>query len=178
MIANIFTAVSASAYLTGIEQYLGAEFLDVNTAAQRMVWFPTADTFDGGRGRQNIAIGSKISKRTRFAGVTVRIWAKSSASNPTSVDEIRAVEQLLNKLIVALHDLGRGSYDIQGCTWQTDGQQILQYGRTVDLQIVLTIPVYKSDDDVLTVDNQTTTTMTTFVNANQDGTLVPFGGSV
>lgn len=153
MLADIYTAVSASAYLVGIEQRLGAEFLDEKSAPPRMVWVPVSDSFVAGdNGKRGTTDRLLRSVGTRVARVRVRIYAKASVD--TATDDIRAVETMLRSLITAISSEAHGDFAVEGGEWvSADGAELLEYGRAYDLTVSFNIPMYRNPvvDGITTV---------------------------
>ena len=165
MIADIYLAIIKSKYLEGIDTAIGAEFLDENASPPRMVWVPTADEFEFGGGVRAVFSQPKTPV-LRNAGVRIRVWGKASDSSET-VDDIRATEQLLNRVIVALSDCAHGSVAFNSAEWvAADGQEVAQYGRAIDLNVTFKVPVVRDMD----VDGITTAPITSLPADSMTGT--------
>lgn len=162
MIADIFTAVSASAFLAGVDQLIGGEFIEQHAAPPRMVWVPTNDSFRPGKIRTHTSASLPKSIGTRVAGVRVRIWGKGAGLGNVadSAGEVRAVEDLLRRLICAVHEKAFGSYNVESMNWVgQDGQELLQYGRCCDVSLSFEVPIYATNAEV-SLGNATITTVT------------------
>lgn len=144
MITDVFTAVSANAALTGVVSKIGAEFLDEFDVAPKLVWVPTNDTFTPGS--RNTSANSTFVKEPRqigirTAGARVRVWA---AGDGTPLGDINATEDLLRKLLVAVHETVFGSYRVQSMTWiGQDGAELTQLGRVCDVSLTFDMPIFK-----------------------------------
>lgn len=153
MLADIYTSIITSAYLVGIEQRLGAEFLEEKSAPPRMVWVPVGDSFvPGDNGKRSTTDRLLRSVGTRVARVRVRIYVK--ASMDTATDDIREVETMLRSLITAISSEAHGDFALEGGEWvSADGAELLQYGRAYDLTVSFNIPLYRDPvvDGVTTV---------------------------
>lgn len=165
MIADIYLAISQSPYLVGVEQDIGAENLDVNAVAPRMVWVPTGVRFERGGGVRSASRDEPRTPVTRYQSVKIRVWGKSLDSD-LPVDDIRAVENLINHLVVAINDGAHGSVTFEGGEW-VEGGEIAQYGRAFDVNCTFMIPVIRD----LRVDAQTSAEITTVNNADITGRM-------
>jgi len=145
LIADVFTAVASSSVLSGVTSKLGGEYLDEHAVAPRMVWVLTHDSFTSGKRQTGPNAKSPRSTGTRQAGVRVRVWGKASVSNPTSVDEVRSTEDLVRRLLSAVHEKAYGNYEVGSIDWLAgDGQELLQYGRGCDVHLTFEIPIYRT----------------------------------
>ncbi len=165
MIVDVFTTVSTdpliapvlsnpsdpqSALTSGYLQLLGSEFIQANDARPRMVWWPTQGGAESGWKKLTVDGGLSVDPKsfgTRKAGITVRIFAKSSADTSgnvaNSTEEIAAVEEAIRLLFGAMRRNLFGSMKYLGEVWLAqDGAPVLQYGRAVDLNFVIDIPLY------------------------------------
>lgn len=178
MIADIFTAVAASPVLTSaspgpvVTSQLGDEWMNVNAAPNRMVWVPTRDSVKPGRIAAGLTQGGRPARATatRVAGVTVRIWSKATADNTgnlrDSVAEILALEHLVRRLLVAVHQLSFGDYHVDGVLWgngdvDNAGGSIGAFGRFADVMLTFQIPIYMTDDEAGIVTTTTTSVQST-----------------
>lgn len=160
MLADVYLAVQAHAGLVGVEHAIGAEYLDVMSAPPRVVWVPTTDAIISGQGRRNTTAKEPKSLLTRRAGVRIRCWAKAEASDD-SVDEVRAVEELVRRVLVAIHETCFGSYEATGVEWiGGDGQEVAQFGRCADIVCTFEVPVTKDASALATLAVITTAEMT------------------
>lgn len=142
MLADIYLAVMAASDLAGIDHDIGAEHLSANAAPPRVVWVPTVDAVDRGQGRRNTAAKEPKSVMTRRAGCFIRCWAKSESEE--SVDDVRATEQLVNRVLVAIHEAAFGSYEVTAVEWvSSDGAELMQLGRCADIRVAFEVPVTK-----------------------------------
>ncbi len=171
MIADVYAAVSAHTLLSGVGQQLGAEFIDQHAAPPRMVWVPTTDGFRHGKRQTGASSKTPRSTGTRLAGVMVRVWGKASVGSPTAVDELRATEELVRKLLAVVHELGFGDYQVGSIDWvNSAGGELLQYGRCADVHLTFEVPIYKT----LAEDGLTTRTIASATHAGDvDFTGVP-----
>lgn len=153
MLADIYTSIIASAYLVGIEQRLGAEFLEEKSAPPRMVWVPVSDSFVAGdNGKRSTTDRLLRSLATRVARMRIRILVKGDVD--TATDDIREVETILRNLIAAISTEAHGDFAIEGGEWvSSDGAESFQYGRAYDLTVSFNIPLYRDPvvDGVTTV---------------------------
>lgn len=166
MIADIFVFFRDLPALAGVSQELGAEHINLNDAPPRIVWVPTSDQYRNGRVKnQALLTDKRRSVGTRVAGVRVRLWAAAApASTATSVEHVRACEELLRVFLLALHQHAYGAHEVTGITWiGGDGQEIGQLGRAVDVDITFDIPIFEtldeagSADALVTIGTQTMT---------------------
>lgn len=146
MIVDIYAQVIASPYLAGIEQALGAEFLDKQSAPPRMVWVPVGDSFVSGTNeKRNTSNKTMRAVATRNASVRIRVWSKAQAD--TAEADIAAIETTVRKLICAIHDAAVGDFELQGGAWVAEeGSEVLQYGRAYDLTVTFQIPIYRDPE--------------------------------
>lgn len=150
MIADIFEAVAERAELDGVELMLGGEFLDIQTTAARIVWVPTADSFRPGRIQAGLTPGDLTKPKsvgTRIAGVRCRVWAKADGAGNVadSVAEVRALEQLVERLVLAVHACCYGSFAVVALEWlDQDGAPLLQYGRACDVSFTFEVPIARA----------------------------------
>lgn len=168
-LADVYAVVSAEAILTGVtglRQEIGREFIDELANPPSIVWVPTRDSFEypGSYSApvpsgQNALRTKTLTPRalwTRWAGVTVRVWVETSDTNKTALADIRALEELVRKLFVAIDRCAKGSYKIEGLDWvDADGAELVQKGRACDLKLAFAIPITDEPDTVapLTVVN-------------------------
>ncbi len=160
MLADVYLAVKAHALLAGIDCAIGAEHIDANAAPPRVVWVPTADSITPGQGRRNTTAKEPKAVLTRRAGVRIRCWGKAEASDD-AVDDIRAVEELVRRVLVAIHETCFGAYEATAIEWVGgDGQEVAQYGRAADVVVAFEVPVMKDASPLATLAVITTAEMT------------------
>lgn len=154
MIADIYEAVRARPILAAFEHYIGGEFLDVNTEAPRFVWVPGRDRFRPGRIQTGLTPGDRAAPHsilTRIAGVKIRLYAKKAAGEGNVADtvgEVRALEDMARKLLVAIEQLAWGSWTADDLVWtDDDGAPLIQYGRAADLNVTFEVPIYETLDE-------------------------------
>lgn len=166
MIADIFEHFRDLSALAGIEQKLGAEHINLNAAPPRIIWVPMVDQYRRGRARGVTPIGEKRRHiGTRIAGVRIRLWAAAApASTATAVEHFRAAEELLRKMLLALHQQAFGIVSILGIEWiGGDGQEVGQLGRACELTVTFEIPIFEQLDEadvaeaLVTIGTQTMT---------------------
>lgn len=151
MITDVFTAVSAHSGLAGVECVLGAEYREELSRPPRLVWVPSSDTFEPGK-RINSPNSLPITNNprlndsvgTRWAGVKVLCWAETSDSTKTATADIAAAEDLVRRLLVAVHEKCFGSYRVLGMEWTgADGAELVQVGRACLVSLSFAIPIFK-----------------------------------
>lgn len=161
MLADIYLAVMAAPDLAGIDHEIGAEHLAANAEPPRVVWVPTVDGVVPGQGRRNTSVKEPKSVMTRRAGCFIRCWAKSNSES--SVDDVRAVEQLVNRVLVAIHEAAFGSYEVTAVEWvSADGGELMQLGRCADIRVSFDVPVTKTAS--------ATATLAVITSAEMEGT--------
>ena len=92
MLADVVALVNpllVAAFPT-LEVQIGGEFVTEQSAPPRMVWVPTADTFEGAEQHQ---AAEPRAIMTRVSGCDVHIWGAT----------VLATEQLIQTLIQTLH---------------------------------------------------------------------------
>jgi hypothetical protein len=142
VLTDVFTVVRTNAYLTGVDCQLGAESLAENGAPPRIVWTPTTDSFEPGKRINTPGLSTKEPKAfgTRRAGVRARVWA---VGNGTALGDIAACEELVRRLLAAVHQETFGSYRVESMSWVlADGAELVQLGRTCDVNLAFDIPVF------------------------------------
>jgi len=163
MLADVFTAVTAHALLAGVESQLGAESVEEISNPPRMVWVPTHDTFEPG---QRINTPGAITKSpksigTRWAGVMVHVWAETSNATKTPLADVAACEELVRKLLVAVHENAVGSYRVEGLDWvDADGAELVQKGRACNVRLAFAVPITRQPDTLATLAVVNTSGMT------------------
>jgi hypothetical protein len=153
MLTDVFSAVVAHSALSGVTCELGAEFVDENANPPRLVWRPTSDSFQPGQ-RVNVpGASAALSARQqrcigiRHAGVRIRVWAEGSGTTKTALGDINATEELVRKLLVAIHETCVGNYEVKGLDWVgADGAELIQQGRACDVSVSFAIPIFKDAD--------------------------------
>lgn len=163
---DIFTAVAAHAALAGVTSVLGAEYRDELASPQRCVWEPTVDSFEPGK-RINTTGPTREPRSigTRRAGVRIRVWAEGAGSLKTALGDIAATEDLVRRLLVAIHETTFGSYQVRSLEWlDADGAELVQQGRACAVFVVFDIPVFK--------DAATQAPLTVINSSGMEGTLV------
>lgn len=127
MLANIITSVVAElnrGRVKPIPSAIGEDQLDANTLPPRLVWVPSTDTFGPA---ESVGRGQL---RTRLAGCFCRVWGRDFAE----------AESLLNDLIVAVHAVSVGSYQLGNADWLTKGSATT-LGAACDLDLIFSVPV-------------------------------------
>jgi hypothetical protein len=139
-LAQIHSAIAAELNAgreAPIPVLLGDEHLEVHGSPPRIVCVPTTDTFapaeKGGVNPRPL--------RTRSIGSFWRVWAASH-------DE---AEQLLNDLIVAVHVVTGGCYQLGECDWLTKGA-LTHLGAACDLDVQFLTPITARSHATATVE--------------------------
>jgi hypothetical protein len=169
---DIFTAVSAHAALAGVVSVLGAEYRDELASPGRCVWEPTVDTFEPGKRMTGTSTAKEPkSIGTRHAGVRIRVWAEGASNLKTALADIAATEDLVRRLLVAIHETAFGAYQVRTLEWlDADGAELVQQGRACVVFVVFDIPVFK--------DAATQAPLTVINSSGMEGTLVLPTGDV
>lgn len=169
MLVDVFEAVSANANLASVTSVLGAERREEFDVPPRLVWMPSSDTFEAGK-RVNAPNSTTLTQHkqasvgTRWAGVRVLVWAESTAADKTPEADVRAVEDLVRKLLVAVHEECFGNYRVSGMEWTgADGAELVQQGRACLVSMAFAVPIFK--------DAPTTGTLAVINTSGMEGTL-------
>lgn len=171
MIADIFGLVIQQKVAQGIAAHIGAENVDyAGDDLPRMVWVPGIDTFRPGKIRTSIDDPSQESSPlrqsflTRVASVKVHLWAKSEKQKSTPLDDIRAMEDLLRRVLVAVRNTVPGNFTASDFLWsggRSEGQEIAENGRYGILSLSFEVPIYRTpEEEELTTAIATTETQT------------------
>jgi hypothetical protein len=166
-VVDIFTAVTAHASLVGVTSALGAEYRDEMASGSRMVWELTSDTFVKGQRTNMPGAQTREPKNigTRVAGVRVRVWGEGLAATKTPAGDIAAVEELVRKLLVAVHETCWGSYQVASLDWvAADGAELVQQGRCCDVGLRFDVPIMK--------DARVLASLAVITSAGMEGTAV------
>lgn len=151
MIADVFEAFAESEFLTavaGLEIKFGSEHLDDMSAPPRIVFAPVgAQSVVQGQAMRALPTDTPRLHVMRHESVRIRIWAKGEEDS--ALADARATEALLDRCIWALRHLARLEVKFDRTEWvAADGQEVLQYGRCVDLFASFAVPVVLSLGDV------------------------------
>lgn len=131
-VVDVLTAIS-TLLPGGTLTVIGDEFVGSNVTRPQSVAFALGqDAYQPPRQR-----GPPKSFRTRVATVQATIWGKGA--DKTVDGDIRAVESLLEALLVATERTVGGSYDVVGGQWMGAGPN--QNGRAYALTLTFDLPV-------------------------------------
>lgn len=111
--------------LAGVTFRTGGRRVAQHDRPPRIVWVPTRDAFTpatkGGTNPRSV--------RTRIAGVEAHVWGTT----------LEQAEDLVHRLVVALHRLAHGSYKVRTCVW--DKPEWMEHGEACVLAFEFAIPV-------------------------------------
>lgn len=151
MIVDVFEAFAESEFITsvdGVQVEYGAEYSDVNSAPPRIVWAPVgASAITQGQALRAKPTDLPRPHVMRQESVRIRIWGKGAED--TAISDARATEALLDRCIWALRHIANLAVSFERTEWvASDGQEVAQYGRCVDLFVAFSIPVALELGDV------------------------------
>jgi hypothetical protein len=147
-LADIILAINAR-LPAEVNKRFGSEFLAEAVAPPRVVWVPERDTF-GPPGRHGspatgISLGGARTFMTRIQQVAVHIKAAGADDSEDEYKHLRALDVLVNRVIVAIYEVARGSVTVD------DGEhvpiQVTGHARSYMLHVSFRIPVIRHPDD-------------------------------
>jgi hypothetical protein len=168
MLGDVFSAVAAHASMVDVTNVLGAEYREEFDAPPRLVWMPSSDTFEPGKRINNPGLATpglkskhvSASVGTRWAGVRVLVWAETDAPTKTAAADLEATEDLVRRLLVAVHETCFGNYRVQSLEWTgADGAELVQKGRACIVSMSFAIPIFKDAPSTGVLANITTAGM-------------------
>lgn len=155
-IANIADALAGQ--LSGVAFKLGEEFVPETRAPPRIVMVPLRDRFSSAQWHPVTSASKRSPKNigTRIVGVKFHVWAAKASGDTTSYPDIRAVELLVDRLLIAIRNISVGSYTLlDGELQSADAGQL---GRLYILTCEFQLPIVPATP---------TTAQTTWANVNQ-----------
>lgn len=141
-----------AALLTGVTTQLGEEYVQENAAPPRVVWVPTAHSYDSaGRVGASSAARHPRSWGTRVAGVDLHVWAAGTKEDTDPYKDLRACELLCDRVLFFLRVVAFGSFVANGGQWLPVSRN--HAGRTCVLRFLFNLPIVPAaadDSSVLT----------------------------
>jgi hypothetical protein len=159
-LASLFAAANPNA-TPPIQILIGSEWLEGQDAANRVIWVPARDRYDGPRKQTSAqtldpsvtAGGIPRSLRTRWMGLECHIWgAPPSVADPTGATYFDSVDDMLRWVEIAIHENVHGDYHLLGGEYPKKQQAsgFTTYGRSYVLYLEIETPL--EDQDVETVE--------------------------
>lgn len=141
MLAEVYLAVKDHPLLAGIEHAIGREGESENCLPPRVVWVPKVGRIMKSPIRTGAGPATPRPVLAIAHEVRILLWAKSDTVRAGTADEIRAVEELARRVLVAIHDTAAGAYEPRELEWLGDGSERSQLGAAAHLVVDFMVPV-------------------------------------